>query len=126
MKPVPAPSVVDWLNNTSSGTLFFTTISVGEIEFGIQRLPPGARRTALAATFDAFLRRAFAGRVLPFDFEATRHYGALMSTRRALGAPMSIADAQIAATAKANGFAIATRNVAGFCDCGLDIVDPFL
>jgi len=38
---------------------------------------------------------------------------------------MSILDAQIAAIAGANGFAVATRNTRDFEDCGLDLLDPF-
>lgn len=45
--------------------------------------------------------------------------------RLALGRPISHADAQIAAIAKVRGAKLATRDVADFEDCGLDIVDPW-
>jgi predicted nucleic acid-binding protein len=45
--------------------------------------------------------------------------------RRALGRPISHADAQIAAIAQVRGARLATRNVADFDDCGLEVVNPW-
>ena len=125
MKTAPAIPVLQWLNDANPGTLFFTSISVGEIEFGLRSLPISARRSHLTGLFEAFLERAFAGRILEFDLRAARYYGELMGERRAMGMPLGIADGQIAATARANGFGIATRNVRDFRNCGLEIVNPF-
>lgn len=38
---------------------------------------------------------------------------------------MSVLDGQIAAIARVHAFAVATRNVRGFEECGLALVDPF-
>ena len=38
---------------------------------------------------------------------------------------MSNFDGQIAAIAKTRGFAVATRNIKDFEDCGLELIDPF-
>jgi hypothetical protein len=38
---------------------------------------------------------------------------------------MSILDGQIAAIARAQRFAVATRNVTDFEECSLEIVNPF-
>jgi len=45
--------------------------------------------------------------------------------RRRIGRPIAPLDAQIAAIARAHGAAVATRNVADFTDCGIDVVDPW-
>jgi len=45
--------------------------------------------------------------------------------RREIGRPLSVLDAQIAAIARANGCAVATRNVRDFEECGVEIFDPF-
>jgi predicted nucleic acid-binding protein len=42
------------------------------------------------------------------------------------GRPIIMADAQIAATCRSHGATIATRNVNGFADTGVVIVDPWL
>ncbi|MDP1926436.1 MAG: hypothetical protein Q8K57_16820 [Thiobacillus sp.] len=38
---------------------------------------------------------------------------------------MSLPDAQIASIAHTHGFAFATRNIKGFEDCGLELINPF-
>ena len=48
-----------------------------------------------------------------------------LDPRRELGRPMSAFDGQIAAIAKTQGFAIATRNIKDFDDCGLQLINPF-
>jgi len=63
---------------------------------------------------------------LGFDLAAAEQYGAVMSHRRRIARPLSILDGQIAATARAHGCGIATRNIRDFEDCGLDLINPFV
>jgi len=66
-----------------------------------------------------------AGRVFGFDSDAARVFSKIAAYRRALGRPIRHADAQIAAIAQARGAKLATRNIADFEDCGLNLVDPW-
>jgi len=125
MAPGPMQAVVDWLDARPAESLYLSSVTTAEIGYGLQILPQGRRRRDLEARFDRFLARGFAHRVLPFDEDAARLYGMLMARRRSLGRPMSILDGQIAAIARAHRFAVATRNVADFEECGLEIVNPF-
>lgn len=125
MKPSPDLSVVSWLNDQESAALFLTTVTLGEIGYGLEILPRGRRRLHLEQGFERVIAEAFAGRILAFDEEAARHYGAVMGRRRALGRPLSIQDGQIASIARARGFAVATRNVRDFVECGVEIINPF-
>ena len=65
------------------------------------------------------------GRVLGFESEAARPFAQIAAHRRSLGKPISHADAQIAAIARLRGAQLATRNVADFSDCGVDLVNPW-
>jgi predicted nucleic acid-binding protein len=67
----------------------------------------------------------FAGRVLSFDAAAAAHYAEIVVSRRLQGRPMEAFDAQIAATALSAGAELATRDTAGFADCGLSLIDPW-
>jgi predicted nucleic acid-binding protein len=125
MKASPAPAVISWLNAHETPALFLTTVTIGEIRFGLRVLPQGRRRLRLEQGFERVIADAFAGRILAFDEEAARHYGEVMGRRRAIGRPLSVLDGQIASIARANGFAVATRNVRDFVDCGVEIVNPF-
>jgi len=124
MKPAPSPEVVAWLNQQPAADLFLTAVTTGEISFGIEILPTGARKLGL----ERGLRKvgeAFSGRILPFDDEAALSYGPLMARRRAIGRPLDFPDGQIAAIAQVRGFAVATRNVRDFEACGIEVIDPF-
>jgi len=125
MKPAPDPSVVSWLNDQESAALFLTTVTIGEIGFGLEILPQGKRRLHLEQGFERVIAEAFTGRILVFDEEAARHYGVVMGRRRAIGRPLSIQDGQIASIARTKGFVVATRNVRDFVECGVEIFNPF-
>ena len=58
-----------------------------------------------------------AGRVLGFDSDAARAFARIVARRRALGKPISHADAQIAAITQVRAAKLATRNIADFKDC---------
>ncbi len=125
MKASPDHAVESWLNAQEASALFLTTITLGEIGYGIEILPRGKRRLQLEQGFERVIAEAFAGRILVFDEEAARYYGVVMGRRRTIGRPLSIQDGQIASIARAKGFAVATRNVRDFVDCGVEIVNPF-
>jgi len=67
----------------------------------------------------------FGDRVLPFDASAAPHYATLRTARERAGRPMSAIDAQIVAIARAHRATIATRDLVGFADCGVGLVDPW-
>jgi predicted nucleic acid-binding protein len=125
MKAAPAPQVVTWLNGQEASTLFLTTPTLGEIAYGLQILPPCRRRRQLEEGFERLLAEAFAGRILFFDEAAARRYGEVMGRRKEIGRPLAILDGQIASIAWSQGFAVATRNVRDFVDCGVEVLNPF-
>jgi predicted nucleic acid-binding protein len=125
MKPSPAPAVVSWLNRQMTTTIFLTTITLGEIGYGLHNLPPGKRRSFLEQALERVISLAFEDRILSFGIEAARIYGEVMGQRQEMGRPWSILDGQIASIARASGFAVATRNVRDFSDCGIEVFNPF-
>lgn len=125
MKTRPAETVVAWLNGQESEKPYVSSITIGEIAYGLRILPDGKRRSALRERFERFVALAFDQRVLAFDEVAARVYGELMGERKELGLPMSVPDGQIAAIARTNHLAVATRNVVDFDNCGIDVVNPF-
>ena len=114
MMPAPPGSVITWLNHQETVTLFLSTITIAEIAYGLAVLPDGRRRRTLAERFDRFVADGFEQRVLDFDRRAALDYGEVMSRRRAMGRPLAALDGQIAAVARANHLAVATRNVRDF------------
>ena len=126
MTSPPAESVATWLDAQEVAQLYFTTISIAEIGFGLRVMPAGRRRRLLTDRFERFLAAAFESRVLSFDEDAARVYGEIRGHRKEQGRPMSNFDGQIAAIAKTQGFAVATRNTKDFEDCELELINPFV
>jgi len=125
MKPQPDAGVINWMNATATNSLFVSTITIAEIRYGIELLPDGRRRVDLEGRFEHFLSLGFSQRIVSFDERAASVYGAVMATRRRLGAPLASLDGQIAAIARVHRFTVATRNVDHFADCGVEVVNPF-
>ena len=125
MKVTPSAAVLEWLNSENSSSLYISTVTIGEIAYGLTILPASKRRSRLDARFEHFISLAFTQRVLAYDEAAARTYGAIMGRRKELGRPISVPDGQIAAIARSNRFAVATRNTPDFEDCGVELIDPF-
>ena len=125
MKPSPKRSVIDWLNRQETTTLYLSAITLAEIGYGLYAMPDGKRRRLLEDRFEEFIADGFDQRILGFDLKAARAYREVMGRRKTLGRPMSILDGQIASIARANRFAVATRNVDDFEECGVSLINPF-
>lgn len=126
MRPEPHPVVFGWVAAQPRASLYAASVSQAEILYGIAHMPEGRRRDALAAAAEAIFAEELAGRVLPFGGDAAAHYAELVAARRRHGRPIEAFDALIAATARAAGATrLATRDVDGFGDCGMALVNPW-
>ena len=125
MRPKPSASVLAWIAKQPEAELATTSITEAEIFYGIEVLPRGKRREHLTTAAEAVFTEDLSGRVYAFDRAAARTFSRIASSRRTSGRPISHLDAQIAAIAKARRAIIATRDVKGFAQCGVDIVDPW-
>jgi predicted nucleic acid-binding protein len=121
----PSAEVASWLALEPPSTLFTTAITQAELLYGIECLPKGRHRSALHAAVVGMLTQVFANRILPFDSEAAEIFGQIAASRRAMGRPISDADAQIAAIARSRGAALATRNTRDFERCGIKLLNPW-
>lgn len=125
MRPAPSEAVLAWFAAQDAADLYLSAIGEAELRRGAAMLPDGKRRDQLMATIDAMIAEDFAGRILPFNSAAAQAFVLVFLERRAAGRPISFADGQIAATARARGAAIATRNTADFAGCGIAVIDPW-
>ena len=125
MRPVPEPSVMAWLNSQNTAELWTSTIVAAEVYSGLDLMPAGKRQRQLLEGAELMFNRFFGARILGFDLLAARAYGAVLKARQAMGLPIDEMDALLAATALANGSALATRNVSHFESCGIRILNPW-
>lgn len=126
MRPRPSARVVAWLDEQPAANVCTSAISRAEIELGLALMPKSRRQEALREAARAMFDEDFAGRCLPFDEGAARHYARIVSARIRAGRPISVEDAQIAAIALAHTLRLATRNTTDFASIdGLKVVNPW-
>jgi hypothetical protein len=125
VKPNCDDAVLDWLDLQNPENLYFTSIGVAEIYVGLELLPDGKRKSNLAQEVVEAIEDLFEYRIMPFDADSAIVYAKMMVELKKAGKPISIFDAQMAAIARCNGFAVATRDTRPFIECGLDVINPW-
>ncbi len=126
MRPRPSARVVAWLDEQPAANIYTSAVSRAEIELGLALMPKGRRQEVLRDAARSMFEEDFAGRCLPFDEGAARHYARIVSARMRAGRPISVEDAQIAAIALEHNMRLATRNTTDFEHiAGLGVVNPW-
>ena len=102
------PSVFKRFDTLAAGTLAVSSITVAELEFGVQKSQfPSQNQQAL----EQFLLPLM---ILDFDHEAARTYGKLRAWLETRGKTIGALDMLIAAHALSKGLPLATNNVREF------------
>jgi predicted nucleic acid-binding protein len=125
LRPAPEPRVVDWLTDQPRTSLFTTTVTRGEILYGIRLLPAGKRRDGLWDAAIKIFDIDLAGQVLIFDNVAADEFAQISASRRAAGRPIAQFNALIAGTTRSRGAKLATRNVTDFEGCDIEVINPW-
>ena len=120
----PDPRVVDWLRVNES-ELYISTLTVGEIRRGIERLPAGKRHDQLLAWLQK-LCDCMKGRILTFNLSTAHVWGQLKAGWDGQGITLPSLDSQIAATAHRHSLTLVTRNTKDFEKAGVRILNPFI
>ena len=121
----PDRRVKQWLEAADSDSLYASALTLGEIRFGVELLPPSKRRTRLEQWIDRDLPEWFEGRILPVDHSIADRWGLLRAQAQMKGRPLSVIDALLAATALQHNLTIVSRNVSDFSTVGLAVVNPW-
>jgi predicted nucleic acid-binding protein len=123
VKPRPDPQVVAWLREHES-ELYLSTITIGEIRRGIERLDNGKRKTELRAWLQS-LCDCLKGRVLSFNISTGHIWGQMKAGWDKRGVVVPSLDSQLAATAQRHQLTLVTHNTAHFEKTGVAVLNPF-
>ena len=118
----PEPRVVAFLSEQPD--LWLSALVLHELEYGLELLPPGARRDGLGEALAAFVAE-YEDLVLPLDRMAAAWAARLRARAQRSGRVVDLGDALIAGTARAHDLSIATRNVRDFERMEVEVTDPW-
>ncbi len=121
----PDPGVVKWVDSVDEEKLFLSSITIGEIKKGIEKLIVSDRREVLAEWLEDELLIRFKDKVLPIDTTVMLVWGKLVADLEKQGKPMPAIDSLLAATALQSGLTLVTRNEDDFAHCGIVLVNPW-
>jgi len=124
MKVAPDVVVGQWLRRVDLSQVYLTTVSLAELRYGVDRLPPSNRKEMLGLQVDRLFGRNADGQVLSFDESAAYAFGEIAAQLTGDVSDM-VLDIQIAAIARAHGAAVATRNLKHFGLLGVPLINPW-
>jgi predicted nucleic acid-binding protein len=125
VKPRPDPGVVAWLAEADEDRVFISVITLAELRHGIERMAQGARRARLEAWLRDELSLRFEGRILPIDAPVADAWGKVVVHREAMGRPIGVMDAFVAALVGVHDLTLVTRNSTDFEASVERIVNPW-
>lgn len=123
-KPDPSASFIEWFSECNERLLYLSSITLGELRFGIDLLEDGKRKNDLL-TWYARLTLSYRGHILSPSLKICEHWGALRAERKKIGTPLAMADGLIAATALHESMALVTRNTKDFKELGIELINPW-
>jgi predicted nucleic acid-binding protein len=119
-KPKPHGAAVAWLHSLELSQAFFSAVTFGEIQRGVEltRRQDPVKANEIEA-WAAQLERT--SQVLSMDAACFREYARLMHDR----SDTLSEDAMMAATARVHGLAVSTRNERDFAHFDVAVLNPF-
>lgn len=114
-------NVAEWWRDVPEEDLWLSALVLGEIRRGVEL----ARRRdpTKAAALEAWLNELISGfgdRILALDAVVAEEWGRISAIRT-----VPVIDALLAATAKANGLVLVTRNTADVAGLDIEVLNPF-
>jgi predicted nucleic acid-binding protein len=117
------PSVKAFTDGLDPEDMYICSISIGEISFGMEKLPAGKKKHDLAIWLYSKLPEWFNQRIIFLDTDAMTEWGRI---RAQADRTMPVVDMMIASAAITHHMTLITRNVKDFEDInGLMVINPW-
>lgn len=120
----PDPHVMAWFRSTARPNHLLSVITIAEIEAGMVATPDPVRQARYARALAA-VRHEYRDRIASIGEPEAAAYLTIHKTLKAAGTSIDPPDALIAATALANGWTVATRNIKHMVRTGALVVNPW-
>jgi predicted nucleic acid-binding protein len=113
------------MNARSRDALVMTAITVMELRGGVEKLLQSRRRQELEAGIDWALNELVGNRVLTYDRKAAFATAKWFGLCRRAGRKVGTSDMQIAGIAISRNIPLATRDVYGFENISVKLINPW-
>lgn len=124
-KRQPNAGVAAWIDTTDESLLFVSTLTLGELRKGIEKLANSQRRQAIRSWFERDVTPRFRDRILAADLEVCLRWGQLSAESERLGRPRPVVDTLLASTALVHGLVLVTRNARDFEHLPVRVINPW-
>jgi predicted nucleic acid-binding protein len=124
-KTKPNQAVVDWIQQQNHANCFISSITLGEIQKGISKLAPSAKKDDLQAWLDKDVRARFTGQTIAIAVNEALQWGGVQALAEMQGRPLPIIDSLIAATAIFQDMTLVTRNTKDMEASGVKLFNPW-
>ena len=122
-KPHGNAGVKTFVESLEEEDIFISVLSIGEIYFGIEKLPAGPKKTELLIWLNQKLPERFGKRMLPLDADSMIEWGRLQAQSKKT---LPVIDSLIAASALARRLTVVTRNIKDFENIeGILLLNPW-
>jgi len=125
MSRTPDTRVIAWMDNQPRTSVWTSSVTILEIQFGLHTMPLGKRRAGLIRAFETLLEDKIERRIAPFDAAAAQLAGNFMAARYKKGRPVELRDTMIAGIVLATHATLATRNTSHFDDLSSPVINPW-
>lgn len=125
VKTKPNQAVVDWVIRQDASRCFISSITLGEIQKGISKLPASAKKDELQAWLDHDVRQNFDGKIIAIGANEALQWGEVQATAERQGTPLPLVDSLIAAAAIFHHLTLVTRNTRDMEASGVALFNPW-
>jgi predicted nucleic acid-binding protein len=121
-KAAPNAGVLSWIE-TNEPAIRISSISLGEIQYGIELLDAGRKQAELRKWLQS-LRDTYADSIIPIDDLVGLRWGELKADLEKRGRKMPVVDSLLAATAMEHHLTLVTSNTRDFLHSGVRLLNP--
>lgn len=125
VKPEPSSKLVSWLSSCHEENLFLSSITIGEIQKGISKLPLSRKKNELQGWLDFELIQRFDKRILVIDSKVAQKWGEVLALSEKSGVKMPVIDSLIASIGIVHDMTVVTRDVSDMEPSGVRLFNPW-
>ncbi len=125
VKVKPNRRVTKWIKSCDEENLFLSSLTIGEIQRGVSKLPESRKKNDLQFWLDHELIMRFDGRILTIDARVSQMWGKIQAKSESDGIKMPVIDCLIASTAIVHDMTVVTRNIDDMNPSGVKLFNPW-